>query len=80
MNEILNKIVNNLKTSDLTTLHSMYDTTQKLAQDYRETQNLDMFRKVGKLWSMYGDLSTGGAFIVDTEKYLQAGGENENFL
>ena len=29
---------------------------------------------------MYGNLSTGGGFIVDTKKYLQAGGENEFFL
>jgi len=29
---------------------------------------------------MYGDLSVGGIFIVDRDKYLLAGGENEYFL
>ena len=28
---------------------------------------------------MYGYHSVGGAFIVNKEKYLNAGGENENF-
>jgi len=59
----------------------MYKTNSELAHIYRETQNLDILKKKEKeLRPIYGDLSTGGAFIVDTEKYLQAGGENEYFL
>jgi predicted glycosyltransferase involved in capsule biosynthesis len=29
---------------------------------------------------MYGYCSKGGAFLADRNKYLEAGGENENFL
>ena len=59
----------------------MYQTTVELAELYRETQNFDiLIQHTDNLRIMYGDLSVGGAFIVDTEKYLQAGGENEFFL
>ena len=59
----------------------MYKTTQKLAQIFRKTQNLDiLIRSEDDLIPVYGDLSTGGAFIVNTEKYLEAGGENEYFF
>ena len=59
----------------------MYQTTAELAQLYQETENLDiLIEKVDELYPMYGNFSTGGAFIVDTKKYLQAGGENEYFL
>ena len=58
----------------------MYQTGAGLTLLYQETQNLDVFiRKTGELKPMYGDLSVGGAFIVDREKYLRAGGENEFF-
>jgi len=30
-------------------------------------------------YSLYGQFATGGAFLVDRNKYLEAGGENENF-
>jgi hypothetical protein len=56
-------------------------TSAELANLYRETQNpAVLLRQAGALKPMYGDLSVGGAFIFDTEKYLQAGGENEFFL
>ena len=59
----------------------MYKTTAELAQLYQDTRNFDvLIGKVGELHPMYGDLSTGGGFIVDAEKYRQAGGENEYFL
>jgi len=58
----------------------MYKTTSGLASLYQETKNIDvLINKVSELKPMYGDLSTGGAFIVDTCKYMQAGGENEFF-
>ncbi len=50
----------------------------------------DLFKRVTKveillklapsLPLMYGYHSTGGAFMADREKYLETGGENENFL
>ena len=59
----------------------MLMTTVELVQLFQETCNFDVLkRSADKLSPMYGDLSTGGAFIVDTEKYLQSGGENEFFL
>ena len=58
-----------------------YNTTDAFVQLYQETQNLDvLIREIGNFQSMYGDLSIGGAFIVNAEKYMQAGGENEYFL
>lgn len=60
---------------------NMYHTTSELARVYRERQTIDILTNENdNLRPMYGDLSTGGAFIVDTEKYLQSGGENEYFL
>jgi predicted glycosyltransferase involved in capsule biosynthesis len=59
----------------------MYETSAELTQLYQETKNLDvLINSTSELRALYGDFSTGGAFIVDTEKYLQAGGENEYFL
>ena len=58
-----------------------YNMTADLVQQYQYTRDFNLlFGKVGELQPMYGALSTGGAFIVHTEKYLQAGGENEFFL
>jgi predicted glycosyltransferase involved in capsule biosynthesis len=59
----------------------VYKTTDELANLYRETLNSDvLIQNSSDLKLMYGDLSVGGCFIVDTEKYLRAGGENEFFL
>ena len=58
-----------------------YQISNELVGLYQETQDFDvLFQKAGELKTMYGDLSVGGAFIFDTKKYLQAGGENEFFL
>ena len=58
-----------------------YQTSTELVDIYQETRDLDdLIKKAGELKTMYGDLSVGGAFIFDTEKYIQAGGENEFFL
>ena len=58
----------------------MYKTTAELANLFHETQDFDvLIRNACNLELMYGDFSVGGAFIVDKEKYLQAGGENEFF-
>lgn len=59
----------------------VYETTSKLAQIYSETQNMEtLLGKANDLKLMYGDLSIGGIFIVETKKYLQSGGENEFFF
>ena len=47
----------------------MYCTTAELARIYQDTQNFDvLIQKTGDLHTMCGDLSTGGAFIVDAKK------------
>ena len=59
----------------------MFNTSAELVQLFWQTKDYNVLtEKTGELRPMYGALSTGGAFIVDTEKYLQAGGENEHFL
>ena len=56
----------------------MYKTTAELGKLFQETQDFDLLiRNVCHLQLMFGYFSVGGAFIVDREKYLQAGGENE---
>ena len=58
-----------------------YQTPPELINLYNETQNLEvLIQKTEKFKPMNADLSVGGAFIFNTEKYLQAGGENEFFL
>jgi predicted glycosyltransferase involved in capsule biosynthesis len=48
---------------------------------YEITRNLkSLIENEENMPSMYGSLSVGGTFIVDREKYLQSGGENEYFL
>ena len=58
----------------------LYPTTTELVRYYRDGQNPDalIWHAVG-FQPVYGDLSVGGAFLADTKKYLQAGGENEFF-
>ena len=58
----------------------MYFTDAGLTQRYQETKNLDILTGNVNRKPIFGDLSTGGMFLVDTAKYLQAGGENEYFL
>ena len=58
----------------------IYRTSAELARIYQDTRNLDVLnQKKAGLQTMFGNFSAGGAFIVDTEKFLQAGGENEFF-
>ena len=59
----------------------VYQVTAELSQRYGETKKMDILQhSAGEFDIMYGDVSTGGAFIVDRKKYLRAGGENEFFL
>jgi len=56
-------------------------TTADLANRYQETMDLNLLEKEKlRLRTMYGKLSVGCAFLVDTEKYKRAGGENEYFF
>jgi len=56
-----------------------YDVNKSISQLYRETGNMDILVQNHSLhWLMHGLYSVGGAFTVNTEKYLSAGGENEN--
>ena len=57
-----------------------YQTTEELVKKYQQSPDLKIFEEVKRdLRPMYGKLSVGGAFLADTVKYKQAGGENENF-
>ena len=47
-----------------------------IADEFRKKPNYEIFRYAHPL---YGNFATGGAFLVDRKKYLEAGGENENF-
>ena len=50
-----------------------------LSRLYKYTGNMDILVQNQSLhWLMHGWYSVGGAFAVNTEKYLSAGGENEN--
>ncbi|MCC8144921.1 MAG: hypothetical protein LIO93_00455 [Bacteroidales bacterium] len=60
---------------------SMYGTEPHHISLYEENKDIDIFKQnTPYMFPMYGSLSSGGAFIVSTEKYLQAGGDNEHFL
>ena len=57
-----------------------YAVSDHLSRLYRTTKNLDILNQnESQHWLMHGRYSVGGAFTVNVEKYLAAGGENENF-
>ena len=59
---------------------SAYFVTEELANDYRQSQELETLENAKKhLRLMNGRIAVGIAIVVDTEKYLHAGGENEFF-
>jgi len=52
-------------------------TVNSMASDvFRKEHNYQLLQNS---YSMYGKFATGGAFLVDRNKYIKAGGENENF-
>ena len=56
-------------------------TTAETARIYQDTLNLEFLNEItGEHRTDYEHFSTGGGFIVNAEKYLQAGGENELFI
>ena len=55
-----------------------YLTSDDLVCRYQALKDFN-FLKGNVMNTMNGQLSVGGAFLVDREKYLKAGGENENF-
>lgn len=53
---------------------------QYLSDLFRSHPKIELFLKLApSLPLMYGYHSTGGAFMADKQKYLETGGENENF-
>jgi len=59
---------------------SAYFVTEELANAYQQTQELGVLENAKKyLRLMNGRIAVGIAIVVDTEKYLRAGGENEFF-
>jgi hypothetical protein len=59
----------------------VYVCENSLSDLFRSIPNTEILLKLATCLSlMYGYCSTGGAFMADRERYLEAGGENENFL
>ncbi len=59
----------------------VYVCDNSLSDLFRSIPNAEILLKLAPcLPLMYGYCSTGGAFLADRNKYLEAGGENENFL
>jgi len=57
-----------------------YAVADRFSRLYKETGNFDILSQNKSLhWLMHGRYSVGGAFTVNMEKYLSAGGENEYF-
>ena len=54
---------------------------QYLSELFKKVPRIEILLELASsLPLMYGYHSTGGAFMADKEKYLETGGENENFL
>jgi predicted glycosyltransferase involved in capsule biosynthesis len=51
-------------------------TNSSMADEFRKSLNYTILRNA---YPLYGKYATGGAFLVDRNRYLEAGGENENF-
>ncbi len=59
----------------------VYVCDQYLSELFKKVPGIEILLKLASsLPLMYGYHSTGGAFMADREKYLETGGENENFL
>ncbi|MDD4697516.1 MAG: galactosyltransferase-related protein [Fermentimonas sp.] len=57
-----------------------YAVSANFSRLYNETGSFDILSRNESLhWLMHGRYSVGGAFVVNLEKYLSAGGENEYF-
>lgn len=50
-------------------------TSPDIAEKFRKEPDYEM---LSDSYSLYGAFAVGGAFLVDKNKYLQVGGENEN--
>jgi hypothetical protein len=57
-----------------------YAAPSAISELYRKTRRPEVLADNENLhWLMHGRYSVGGAFVVNVEKYLAAGGENEYF-
>jgi len=59
----------------------VYVCDQYLSELFKKVPRIEILLKLASsLPLMYGYHSTGGAFMANKKKYLETGGENENFL
>lgn len=57
-----------------------YYVSNEISRSYRDTRNFDIIdQKEYQHFIYHGLHSVGGAFVVNLERYISAGGENENF-
>lgn len=57
-----------------------FNVPPKLSQSFREKRNISLLKgNISAYHLIFGSQSVGGAFLVDREKYMEAGGENEHF-
>lgn len=59
---------------------NFYNTPPLLVEMYKCIKKMEVFEEnIGKIYLMHGNQSVGGAFLVNKNKYCEAGMENENF-
>jgi len=57
-----------------------YNVNPMISRQFLQTLEYEAFTEnIAQMHLMHGYYSVGGAYIIHKEKYLQAGGENENF-
>jgi predicted glycosyltransferase involved in capsule biosynthesis len=57
-----------------------YSVNPSMSHLFRQTLQYEVFTEnIPQMHLMHGYYSVGGAYIIHKKKYLQAGGENENF-
>ena len=57
-----------------------YNTPKTIKEEYGEKRTFELFDKNLDMFGLgFGNHSVGGAFMVNREHYINAGGENENF-
>mgnify|MGYP000908861605 CR=1 FL=1 len=59
----------------------MYNSGPTYTRLFETSRNINaLTSNIPYMYPMYGSLSLGGAFIVDTKEYLKSGGDNQYFL
>lgn len=58
-----------------------YSLSSDISDNFRDRLDWSaLFSEKEKFPTMFGELTVGGIFVVDREKYMQVGMENENFI